>query len=194
MKKGHIFFIMWISWSGKWTLIMNLKQQDELDLTFMKSYVTRPMREWETDWNIYNFISLDEFEKWVDTSEFLEYQLVHGLHYYWTKYVDVIENWINKWKKVVKEVEIKWLKSIFETKPELREHITSIFLDISEKELTERIKKRWAEMSAEELQNRKNSLKFEKTDSKIYCDYIIDTSNKSKEQTLEAVLEIIKKN
>jgi hypothetical protein len=48
-------------------------------------------------------------------------------------------------------------------------------------------------MSDVELQNRRDSLKLEKKDSKIYCDYIIDTSNNTKEQTLEAVLEIIKK-
>jgi len=48
-------------------------------------------------------------------------------------------------------------------------------------------------MSEEELQNRRDSLKLEKKDSKLHCDYIIDTSNKSKEETLEAALKIIKK-
>jgi guanylate kinase len=184
---------MWVSWAWKGTLIGNLKRQKDLELTFIKSYVTRPMRKWEIEGNIYNFVSLEEFKRGVDFWEFLEYELNHWLHYYWTKHLDVVENWINKWKNVLKEIDIKWLKNIFKNNPKLKAHVTSIFLDISEETLVERIKKRWADMSDVELQNRRDSLKLEKKDSKIYCDYIIDTSNNTKEQTLEAVLEIIKK-
>ncbi len=193
MKKGHIFFIMWVSWAWKGTLIHNLKKQKELDVIFLKSYVTRPIRKWEIAGDKYNFISLEEFKKWVDSWYFLEYELNHGLHYYWTKHKDVVENWINKWKIVLKEIDVKWLKNIFSNNEYLKKHITSIFLDISEDTLIERIKMRWAEMSEEELQNRRDSLKLEKKDSKLHCDYIIDTSNKSKEETLEAALKIIKK-
>jgi hypothetical protein len=47
-------------------------------------------------------------------------------------------------------------------------------------------------MSIQELQNRKDSLKLEKKDSQIYCDHIIDTSNKTPKETMSIVLEIIK--
>lgn len=193
MKKGHIFFIMWISGAWKGTLIEWLKQQNDINLDFLKSYVTRPIRQWEIPWNIYYFISLDLFKKWIKNNEFLEYELNHWLHYYWTKYSDLIENWINKWKNVLKEIEVKWLKSIFNNNPNLKENITSIFLDITEKKLTERIRWRWAYMSEEELNNRKDSLKLEKKESELICDYVIDTSNITPEQVLEKVLEIIKK-
>lgn len=193
MKKGHIFFIMWVSWAWKGTLIWNLKRQKEVELSFLRSYVTRNIREWEIDWNIYHFISEKEFKNSIEAWEFLEYKLVHKLHYYWTKKREIIDEWINKWKNIIKEIEIEWLKDIFANNWYLRKHITTIFLDISEQTLIERIKKRWANMSDQELQNRRDSLKVEKKDSKVYCDYIIDTSNNTKEQTLETVLEIIKK-
>jgi len=192
MKKGHIFFIMGISWAGKGTLIEWLKQQEDIELEFLKSYVTRPIREWEIPWNIYNFISLEEFKKWIENDEFLEYELNHWLHYYWTKYSDLVENWIDKWKNVLKEIEVKWLRNIFENNHQLKDNITSIFLDISEETLIERINKRWAYMSEEELENRKKSLKLEKKESVLICDYIIDTTHNSKEETLNKVLEIIK--
>lgn len=193
MRKGHIFFIMWVSWAGKWTLIENLKKQNKIDLSFAKSYVTRPMRQWEIEGNIYYFVSLDDFKKWVKNNEFLEYELNHKMHYYWTKYEDVVTNWIEKWKIIIKEIEVKWLNNIFLNNPQLKKYITSIFLDIQEEELENRIQNRWAYMSAEELQNRKDSLKMEKIESKKICDYIIDTTNYSKEDTLNETLKIMKK-
>jgi len=193
MKKGHIYFIMWISGSGKWTLIENLKNQNIKWLYFLKSYVTRPMRTWEIDWNIYNFISNQEFQNSINKNEFLEYEYVHNLNYYWTKYSDTVENWIDKWKKVLKEIEIQGLKNIFKNYPGLKNNITSIFLDISEKILEKRINLRWENMSKEELQNRKNSLINEKVESKKHCDYIINTWNKKPDEVLKEVLDIINK-
>lgn len=193
MRDGHIFFIMWVSWAGKWTLIENLKKQTEINLDFVRSYVTRPIREWEIEWNIYYFISLDDFKKWVKNNEFLEYEINHKMHYYWTKYNDVVINGIEKWKIIIKEIEVKWLNNIFINNPQLRKYITSIFLDISEEELENRIKKRWAYMSDEELKNRKNSVKMEKRESKKICDFIINTTNYTKQDTLNETMKIIKK-
>ena len=45
-NKGQIFFIMWVSGSGKWTLRKNLEWESLTDSKFLKSYVTRPMRVW----------------------------------------------------------------------------------------------------------------------------------------------------
>jgi hypothetical protein len=59
---------------------------------------------------------------------------------------------------VIKEVDMRGLKNIHKNHPELKEYITSIFLDISEEKLSERIEKRGAFMSEEELNQRKKSL------------------------------------
>ena len=53
---------------------------------------------------------------------------------------------------------MRGLKNIHKNHPELKEYITSIFLDISEEKLSERIEKRGAFMSEEELNQRKKSL------------------------------------
>jgi len=192
MKKGHIFFVMGVSGAGKGTLIENLKRLEDLDVEFMRSYVTRPMRDWEVDGNIYNFVSLEDFKAWIEAWDFLEYELNHWLYYYWTKYSDVVTNWIDKWKKVLKEIEVKWLKNIYTNNPHFKKYITTIFLDISKEVLVERIKLRQANISDTELSNRIDSLSFEKKDSQIYCDHIIDTSVITPEETLKIVLDIIK--
>jgi hypothetical protein len=48
-------------------------------------------------------------------------------------------------------------------------------------------------MSDEELKNRIKSLKLEKKESKIICDFIINTTNNTKDDTLNETLKIIKK-
>ncbi len=191
MEKGHIFFIMWVSWAGKWTLIEWLKKQNNVKLDFLKSYVTRDKRPWEIEWNIYYFISMEKFKNSIKAWEFLEYKFVHNLNYYWTKKVEIIDEWINKWKKIIKEIDIEWLKEIFLNNPQLKENITSIFLDISKETLVNRIKSRWAIMSKKELNNRLESFDNEKKEAQKICQYIINTSNLNPEQVLEKVLNII---
>ena len=186
-----MYFIMWVSGAWKWTLLKNLRSAWLWDLFFMKSYVTRPMREGEIDGEIYNFISQEQFQKSIDTDEFLEYEWVHKTAYYGTKWADAIENGIDAWKKVLKEIEIAWLKNILSNNPQIRPNMTSIFLDISPETLRERIKMRGATMTDLDLSNRLDSLEIEKRDSTTYCDHIIDTSDMTPEQVLEQVIAII---
>lgn len=191
MEKGHIFFIMWVSWAWKGTLIENLKKQNEIDLFFTKSYVTRPMREWEINGNIYNFISKEEFELSIENWEFLEYFKVYWLpYYYWTKYEDVISNWINKWKIVIKEIDMNWLLILKSNNPELKKYYSSIFLNLPLDEQLKRIKSRWVHMLEEEFIEREKTALEEEKKSKKYCDYIVD-ANKDQEQILKQILEII---
>lgn len=194
MKKGHIFFILWVSWAGKWTLITNLKKlEKELNLTFLKSYVTRPIREGEIEWNIYHFISKEEFEESIKNNEFIEYFKVYGLeNYYWTKYKDIIDNWINLWKIIIKEIDMNWLLFLKLNYPELKNYCSSIFLDLSLDEQLNRIKSRWVYMSEKELEKRKETAINERKMSEKECDYIIDVTNKSKEENLNQVIKIIK--
>ncbi len=189
MKKWHIFFIMGVSGAWKWTLIKNLKKQN-LDIYIPLSYKTRAKREFETNWVDAYFISKEDFKKAIKNNEFLEYAIVHQKEYYGTKYKDVIENWINKWKIVIKEIDIIWLKKLLKEKAELKKYFTTIFLNISIDKLVERIKKRWEQISSEDLEIRKNSAKIEQQEATKYCDYIIN-ADKSEEEVLQEVLKII---
>lgn len=184
---------MWTSGSGKWTLRKNLEKMNIENLEFAKSYVSRPMRKWEVEWDVYYFVSTEVFQKMISNKEFLEYEWVHNAAYYWTKLSDVIDDWIDVWKKVIKEMEIEWLKSTLKNYPELSTSMTSIFLSLTPEKLSERIEARWANMSKKDYENRIKSLKKEVKESEEYCDYIINTSEKTPEEVLETVLEIFKK-
>jgi len=186
----HIFFIMWVSGAWKWTLLKNLKNLD-IDFHIPLSYKTRTIRETEINHIDAHFISRDEFFSSIQKEEFLEYALVHDLDYYWTKYEDVIKNWIEKQKIVIKELDILWLKRLKKQKPEFDEKYTTIFLNIPEDVLRLRIESRWALMNNEELQKRINSSTTEITEAQEICNFIIDAT-KSEAEVFNEVLEIIK--
>ncbi|MDQ7023175.1 MAG: hypothetical protein Q9M97_06665 [Candidatus Gracilibacteria bacterium] len=89
MKKGKLYLILGTSGAGKGTLRKNLEKAELDNLEFIKSNVTRKMREGEVNGDIYNFISEESFKKMIENNEFLEYEYVHNHAYYGTKLVDV---------------------------------------------------------------------------------------------------------
>ncbi len=191
-NKGHLYLIMWTSGSGKGTLRKNLETLDIQNLEFLKSYVSRPMREGEVDGDIYHFISWEEFQNMINNDEFLEYEWVHNAAYYGTKLSDVVDNGIDAWKKICKEIDIEGLKNILKNNPQLEPNMTSIFLSLTPEKLSERIKARWAKMSKSDFKNRTKSLKKEVKEAQKYCDYVIDTSEKTPQQVLDEVVGILK--
>lgn len=188
---GHIFFIMWVSWSWKWTLINNIKNSGLDNLHIPLSYRTRKKRDHEIAWVDSYFISKEQFYSDIQKWEFLEYWVPYDWdEYYGTKFEDVMERWVEVWKTVIKEIEINWLKQLRKEKPNFDEYYTTIFLNIPEDKLKERIETRWALMNDEELQRRKNTAIMENEKSKEICNYVIDAT-KSKEGVLEEALQII---
>lgn len=189
MNKGHIYFIMWVSWAWKWTLINSLKKLN-LNFHIPLSYKSRDKREFEVDWIDAYFISTEEFDSWIENGEYLEYAIVHWIDYYGTKYDDVILNWINKWKNVIKELDVLWLKRLMKDKPEFSEYYSTIFLNIPVNHLRERITKRWENITEEELKRRENSAIMEEREARLLCDYMLDATQ-SPEKVLREVLDII---
>ncbi len=116
--------------------------------------------------------------------------MVHWLDYYWTKFEDVIDNWINLWKIVIKELDINWLEELRKLRPEFDEKYTTVFLNIPSDVLEKRIESRWAFMSNDELQKRLNSSDIETKKAFEICDYIIDAT-KTQREVLDDFLEIL---
>ncbi len=89
MKKGHLYFIVGVTGSGKGTLRKNLEKQKIKNLEFLKSYVTRELRPGEINGDMYHFISKEEFESEIQKNNFLEYEINHKTAYYGTKKSEV---------------------------------------------------------------------------------------------------------
>lgn len=191
---SHIYFIMWASGSWKWTLIRNLKSLKDKNFYFPLSYKTRTIRENEKNWVDAFFISKEEFFSGVQSWEFLEYAVLYDWEdYYWTKFEDVIDKWVNLGKNVIKELDINWLEDLRKNRADLDSKYSTIFLNIPPELLNERIKKRWAFMSTDELERRINTCFLENNRAKEICDFIIDWTM-SEEEIVKEFLKILEKN
>ena len=84
---GHIYCIMGKSSSGKDTIFKLLLGREDLDLNRIVSYTTRPIRSGETPGDDYNFVSIEEKDKLVESGKVIEirkYDTVHGPWFYFT--------------------------------------------------------------------------------------------------------------
>jgi len=184
-----IVFICWVSWSWKWTVVNALLQTNKFK--YFPSYVTRDPRPWEKNWERYHFISNDEFKKSLANKEFIEYNLVHNQNKYYGTKNDIIE-WL-KWDQTpIKEVDMIWLQKIVEWW-KLKNKFISIFLDVSEKTMIERIHKRWAPISDEELKKRLISAKKEKEIANKICDYVLNIDWGTEAENIKKVFNVLKK-
>jgi len=77
---GILFLISAPSGSGKSTIVNQLRSL-VLNLQFSVSYTTRPPRGSEQEAREYHFISREEFQRMIDSGEFLEYADVFGNYY-----------------------------------------------------------------------------------------------------------------
>jgi len=186
----HLYFLMWVSGSWKWTLRKNLEKENLANLEFLKSYVTRDMRPGEVTGDIYHFIAEDEFKKSIDAWEFLEYAYVHQAWYYGTKKSEILE-WIEDGKILMKEVEIVGLEKIRAELPEFKENYTTIFLDVPEDIMRARNLERNPDTLKDELDKRAASLKIESEKAWELCDHIIDATQ-TPEKVMKDVLDIMK--
>ncbi len=84
---GRIYCIMGKSSSGKDTIFKLLLEREDLDLQTIVSYTTRPIRSGEKPGDEYNFVSLEEKDKLLESGKVIEirkYDTVHGPWFYFT--------------------------------------------------------------------------------------------------------------
>jgi len=82
MKKidGAVLVLSGPSGAGKSSLISKIID-DIGECYFSISTTTRPMREGEVEGVDYHFVDKEEFEKEIESDQFLEYAVVHGNYY-----------------------------------------------------------------------------------------------------------------
>lgn len=189
MKTWHLFFICWVAWAWKWTLINWLLEENIENLEFALSCKTREPREHEVIWKDYIKLSVEEFKKAIDDGEFLEYNFVHNQNYYWTRKADVIDNGINQGKIILKEIDMLIVPEVLETLKGLRENFSIIFLDLPIETIKERMIDRWDDVTWEDYKNRILSAEKERKNIS-FVDFVID-ARKTKWEVLSEVKEII---
>lgn len=170
--KWFVIFILGVSWAGKATQVNLLLEKNPTLFHQVLSWKTRPLRPGEENGVDYHYIDNDVFLQWVENNEFLEYAKVHDSYYYGTKKED-LEDAINAWWIVVKEINIQWLEKIQESDPDFFEQTFRIFLDIPDETMVQRILSR-APASGEEIQKRLTSAKIEREVAESLSSAVID--------------------
>ena len=101
-KRGNLFIISAPSGAGKTTLVRTLVESMP-NLYVSISHTTRAQRPYEKDGSDYHFVDIDEFEKLIAKSQFLEYAQVFD-NYYGTSRIWVEEQ-LNDGKDIILEID-----------------------------------------------------------------------------------------
>jgi len=151
-SKGTLFIISGPSGVGKGTLCKAIMELG--DLSFSVSCTTRPPREGEIDGVDYRFLSLEEFNKKLSESLFLEHASVHG-NIYGTLRSDV-ESAIESGMDIILEIDVQ---GAFQVKSKM-DCISVFILPPSINELENRLRRRGKD-SEEEIKLRLKNAEYE---------------------------------
>lgn len=102
--KGKLIIVSAPSGAGKTTLVKHLLASD-LNLGFSVSATSRPMRNGETHGKDYYFVSREEFLKFIEHGELLEWQEVYSGSYYGTLKSEV-DHLLHAGKHVIFDVDV----------------------------------------------------------------------------------------
>lgn len=154
MTLGTLFIISAPSGAGKTSLVAELLRRIE-NIQVSVSHTTRPSRNGETDGLDYHFVSHQQFEKMVESQQFVEHAKVHS-NYYGTS-----EEWLNatlnQGVDVILEIDWQGAEQVRQKFP----HSKSIFiLPPSKQALFDRLKGRGQD-SDEVIQQRVAAAKEE---------------------------------
>lgn len=171
MKKGLLIILSGPSGVGKGTLRNSIMRDESLNLVYSISMTTREKRNKEEDGVDYYFVSDAEFQKNIDSGNFLEWAEFVG-HRYGTPR-DKVESLRSQGYNVFLEIEINGAKQVMEHVREAHDDraLTIFLMPPSLDALEERIRRRKTE-SDDIIKERLEKGKKEMTMTEDY-DYVV---------------------
>jgi len=181
---GRLVIISGPSGSGKSSVLKRLLNICELPLELSVSATTRSPRPGEEDGVHYDFMQLNEFERKVANSEFLEYIEVYPGTWYGTLR-ETVTTGIKTGKWIILEIDVRGAMSVIES----IDSAITIFIDPgSVEELERRLRSRGTE-TEEKIQRRLEVAQIEMRSASRYQHVVI---NKNIEQTARQICQLLK--
>ena len=180
-SRGLLFIVSAPSGTGKTTLVERLVQILP-NLRMSRSYTSRPVRVGERDGVDYNFVSREEFERLIQSAEFLEWADVFG-NYYGTSVRDV-EQLVSAGQDVVLVIDVQGARQV---KARGVDHTAIFVMQPSFEALEERLRRR-SKDTEEQMQRRLNTARSE---ASSYVDYDYVIVNDDLDPTVVRLQEII---
>ena len=185
MNKGIVIVISGPSGSGKGTVVEQLRKIYP-NAGVSVSATTRQKRTGEVDGVHYHYKSREEFEKLIESGEFLEHTTYNG-NYYGTLRSEA-EKIVNSGRDLILEIEVDGAGQI---KKLLGDECTAVMLIAPDhKELERRLRGRGTD-SEEAILNRLATARKEISLAPMY-DYIVVNENGKVEECAENIVAIIK--
>ena len=162
-----------LSGSGKDTIMKSLIQRrTDLKILTHSTATTRSPREDDKSTDTYIYLSQQQFEKGITDGIFIEYEIVHG-NYYGTLKEAFEKVVLDKSTHYMRDIDVKGVqnfKKFFDGKTK----IISIFLDVPNDILIQRLKKRGE--SDEQIEKRLSRGEFERSYKDCY-DLVVENIN-----------------
>ncbi len=115
MHRGRLVVVSGPSGAGKSTLI-RASLEAVPELVYSVSATTREPRQGEVDGRDYIFLSREEFEKWIDDGQFLEWAEYSGNLYGTPE--QKVEEYLRSGRSVILEIELQGARKVREKRPD----------------------------------------------------------------------------
>ena len=175
---------------GKGTVVKELQRiykENNEKLYLSISCTTRQIREGEIENVSYFFISIEEFQKMIENSQFLEYNQYGTGKYYGTP-LDKVEEYLNQGYDVILEIDVNGYRQV---KEKMKDAIGIFIMPPSLSEVEYRLRKRGTE--TEEVIKKRLEIAKEELKTKDEYDYLIINERDMQEETAKKVYSIMKK-
>jgi len=180
-KESILFIVSAPSGAGKTSLCKEVVKLTP-DLHFSISYTTRPPREHEIKGIDYCFVSLEEFQKMIESGQLIEWSEIYG-NFYGTSKASVEEN-RSKGMDIIFDIDPVGARSIKEI---YRESVTIFILPPSPMELEERLIQRGTDNEAV-IKKRLKKARAEMEQANWYKYRIVNDDFKSAVEQLKRII------
>lgn len=182
---GHAIIIMGPTGSGKGTLLSFIRARfPEIHITI--SCTTRAIRPGEVDGKDYHFISQEQFDARVASSDFLEWAYF-GSNRYGTLRSEILP-FLERGEMVVADIELQGVEQLRALLP--AHSLTVAYVEAGDWEVLKTRALARAPMSEEEL-NRRYERYLVEVEAKKIADSIIDNSSDSPDPALRSIEALI---
>ncbi|OGI27170.1 MAG: guanylate kinase [Candidatus Moranbacteria bacterium RIFOXYB1_FULL_43_19] len=183
---SKIFIITGTSGAGKDSVIEKIKDKN-LEFEWVKTTVSRPMREGESQGNPYYFVTPEEFQNKINRGEMIEHALVYGKYYGGEK--EEIERCLATKKPVIWKVDIQGVPTIKKHYPDA----VCIFISAPSFEALEKRIRGRAKDDEETIRKRMKAAKEEMKDANInpLYDHVVVNEEDRLAETAGKVTKII---
>lgn len=184
--RGELIVVSGPSGAGKSTLI-KAALEEVPELAYSVSATTRAPREGEVDGRDYIFISREEFERWIENGDFLEWAEYSGNLYGTPE--DRVNELLESGASVILEIELQGAREV----KEQRSDANMIFVRAPSLEENRRRLEGRATETVEAMESRMNTAIKEVAARDEFDHEVVNTErDKARQQMIEKIEEIIK--